>query len=227
MIAAALFDLDDTLYREMDYVESGFRTTAGFLSSHYDLKEDTVYDKAIEIFKTFGRGKVFDKLLESLNIFDEDMVRLLIYIYRTHRPVIHIYEDVLPVIELLRLTGVKTGLITNGMAIVQQNKVTALGIAGLFDVIIYTDAIGAECWKPSPVPFKMALNILNINAKETVYVGDDPSKDFLAPNALGMKTVQIIRGPGIHKPTPEGQGYAAQTTISSLSEYFGAVHDNK
>nr|ADI87666.1 HAD family hydrolase [uncultured Nitrospirae bacterium MY2-1F] len=211
----------------MEYVESGFRAVAGFLSSLYDLKEDVVYDKAIAILKTFGRGKVFDNLLESLNIFDDDMVRLLIYIYRTHRPVIHAYEDVVPVIELLRLRGVKTGLITNGMAIVQQNKVTALGIAGLFDVIIYTDAFGAEYWKPSPVPFKMAVKTLRCPAVKSIYVGDDPSKDFLAPNALGMKTVQIIRSPGIHKPTPEGQGYAAQTTISSLSEYFSVAHENK
>lgn len=224
-MTAALFDLDDTLYREMDYVGSGFRAVAGFLSSHYGFKEDTVFDKAIAILNECGRGKVFDKLLEALNIFDEDLVRLLIYIYRTHRPVIRAYEDVVPVIEQLRLTGVKTGLITNGMAIVQQNKVTALGIAELFDVIIYPDAIGAEYWKPSPVPFKMVVKALRCPAEESVYVGDDPSKDFIAPNALGMKTVQIIRSPGIHKPTPAGQGCAAQTIISSLSEYFGAAHD--
>ncbi|WP_420265085.1 HAD family hydrolase [Candidatus Magnetominusculus dajiuhuensis] len=217
---AALFDLDDTLYREMDYVEGGFRAVGGFLSNRYGFKEKEVFDKAVNILHTSGRGKVFDKLIEFLGISNEEIVRYLIYIYRTHKPAISVYGDVIPVFEYLRSTGVKTGLITDGMAIVQQNKVSALGIAGLFDVIIYTDAIGADYWKPSPVAFNMALNILNTPACESVYVGDDPSKDFIAPNALAMKTVQIIRNSGTHKQTPEGRGYAAQAICNSLSEYF-------
>ncbi|MBF0486570.1 MAG: HAD hydrolase-like protein [Nitrospirae bacterium] len=222
-MTAALFDLDDTLYREMDYVEGGFRAVAEFLGGRYGLKEETVLDKTMSILHTSGRGKIFDKLIELLGISNEEIVRYLIYMYRTHKPAISVYEDVIPVFEHLRSVGVKTGLITDGMAIVQQNKVSALGIAGLFDVIIYTDAIGAEYWKPSPVAFKMALNILNTPACESVYVGDDPSKDFIAPNALGMKTVRIIRDSDTHKQTPEGQGFAAQTIHNSLSEYFMVV----
>ena len=34
MISAVLFDLDDTLYRELDYVEQGFRNVAGVLAEH-------------------------------------------------------------------------------------------------------------------------------------------------------------------------------------------------
>ncbi|MBF0556264.1 MAG: HAD hydrolase-like protein [Nitrospirae bacterium] len=245
MTAAAIFDLDDTLYREMDYVEGGFRAVAGFLGKYYtvfydeivfektsmhsipidlnNFREEAIFKKMMDILNDFGRGKVFDKLIKFLGISNEEIVSYLIYLYRTHSPVIHTFEEVIPVLEHLRAAGMKTGLITDGMAIVQQNKVAALGIAGLFDVIIYTDAIGAEYWKPSPVPFKMALNILNVPAEDSVYVGDNQSKDFFAPNALGMKSVQIIREPGISRQTPEGQGYAAQTIISSLSEYFGVT----
>lgn len=215
-ISAALFDLDDTLYREMDYVRSGFRVVAGFLSSKYGFHEAIVFNKTMDILNAFGRGNVFNKLLEALGIFDEEILRYLIYIYRLHSPEIRAFEDVVPVLERLRRSGVKTGLITNGMAIVQQNKVSALGIARLLDVIIYPDAIGPEYWKPSAVPFKMALNVLNVPASESVYVGDNPSRDFLAPNALGMKSVQIKRETCVTKETPEGQGYAAQTIISSL-----------
>ncbi|MBF0458391.1 MAG: HAD hydrolase-like protein [Nitrospirae bacterium] len=223
-LSAALFDLDDTLYREMDYVSSGFRAAARFLRSKYGFNEEIVFNKTMDILNSFGRGNVFNKLLEELGIFDEEILRYLIYIYRTHRPAIHVFGDVLPVLESLRDSGIKTGLITNGMAIVQQNKVAALGIARLFDVIIYPDAIGPEYWKPSPVPFKMALNVLGVPAVASVYVGDNPSRDFLVPNALGMKSVQIKRETCIVKETPEGQGYAAQTIIGSLSEYFGSEY---
>ncbi|MCG6553505.1 MAG: HAD hydrolase-like protein [Candidatus Magnetominusculus sp. LBB02] len=221
MTKAALFDLDDTLYREMDFVESGFGAVARFLAGHCSVKHDAIFDKAMNILKTSGRGRVFDKLLELLEISDKEMVAYLIYIYRTQRPDIAAYRDVIPVLEHLRVTGVKTGLITDGMAVVQQNKLSALGIAHLFDVIIYTDAIGAVYWKPSHVPFNMALKILGVPAADSVYVGDDPSKDFLAPNALGMKSVQITRGDAAPKPAPSGKGYAAEMTIDSMSEYFG------
>ncbi|MBF0515522.1 MAG: HAD-IA family hydrolase [Nitrospirae bacterium] len=221
MTAAALFDLDDTLYRETDYVESGFRAVAGFISSHYGIDEDIVLQEAIEILKGFGRGKVFDILLERLHIFDKETIRYLIYIYRTHEPAISVYPEVIPILEQLRASGVKTGLITDGMAVVQKHKVSALGIARLFDVIIYTDAIGREFWKPSPVPFKMALKMLGVPASDCVYIGDDSSKDFFAPNVLGMKSVQIKREPGINKPAPKVKLYSAQKIINNLSEYFG------
>ncbi|MBF0319452.1 MAG: HAD hydrolase-like protein [Nitrospirae bacterium] len=221
-VAAALFDLDDTLYREMDFVESGFMAVAGFLSEHYGFNEEIIFDKTMDILRAFGRGKIFDRLLNALDISDEAMVHYLVYIYRTHRPDIHTYEEAIPVLKGLRAAGVKTGLITDGMAVVQQNKVAALGIYGLFDVVIYTDAIGRPYWKPSPVPFKMALQILGTTARESVYVGDDPLKDFHAPNALGMKSVQIIREGAIARDA--GQGYAAQTIINTLSEYFGVTY---
>jgi len=193
MKVAVLFDLDDTLYPEIEFVKSGFRAAARYLSLRYHFSEDSLVKQMLDILRRDGRGKIFDTLLRYLGLYTEEKVRLLVYLYRSHRPTIHLYEDVLPTLECLRRYGTRLGIITDGMASVQRNKIAALGLNNLFDVIVCTDELGKECWKPSTIPYKIALELLEAPPSEAVYVGDDPSKDFLAPNSMGMLTIQVNR----------------------------------
>ena len=183
---AVLFDLDDTLYPEMEFVKSGFRVVARYLSERYNLDEKVLFAQLLHILQTDGRGKVFDTLLVEQGLYTDDLVKLLVYLYHSHQPSIRVYEEVLPTLERLRHYGVHLGLVTDGMASVQRNKIRALGLEDSLDVIICTDEIGKDCWKPSTVPFKIALDLLRCSPSEAVYVGDDPSKDFLAPNSLAI-----------------------------------------
>ncbi|HEC35432.1 MAG TPA: HAD family hydrolase [Anaerolineae bacterium] len=190
---AVLFDLDDTLYPEIEFVKSGFRAVACHLSSRYHLNEDTLFTKMLEILQRDGRGRVFDTLLCDLGMYAEEKVRLLVYLYRSHCPTIHPYEDALPMISRLKEGGLHLGVITDGMASVQRGKVKALGLGELFDVIIYTDEVGREYWKPSVIPYQVALDLLRVEPSEAAYVGNDLGKDFLGANALGMLAIQVKR----------------------------------
>lgn len=190
---AVLFDLDNTLYPEIEFVKSGFRTVARYLSSRYHFDESALFTQMLHILQRDGRGKVFDTLLHKLNLYTEERVKLLVYLYRSHCPTICLYEDTLPTLEYLRRRGMLLGIVTDGMASVQRNKITALGLDKLFDVIICTDEMGKECWKPSVIPYKAALDFLQVRSSEATYVGDDTSKDFLGPNSLGMLTIQVNR----------------------------------
>ena len=193
MKTAVLFDLDDTLYPEIEFVKSGFRAAARYLSLRYHFSEDSLVKQMLDILRRDGRGKIFDTLLRYLGLYTEEKVRLLVYLYRSHRPTIHLYKDVLPTLECLRRYGTRLGIITDGMASVQKNKIAALGLNNLFGVIVYTDELGKNCWKPSAIPYKIALELLEARPSEAVYVGDSPSKDFLAPNSMGMLTIQVNR----------------------------------
>jgi len=190
---AALFDLDDTLYSEIEFVKSGFRTVARYVSSRYHFNKDLLFTQMLDILQREGRGKVFDSLLYSLGIYTEEKVRLLVYLYRSHCPTIHLYEDVLPTLDHLRCYGMRLGIVTDGMASVQRNKIVALGLESFFDAIVCTDELGRQCWKPSAGPYKVALDLFQVSPSEAVYVGDDPSKDFLGPNSIGMLTIQVKR----------------------------------
>lgn len=186
-----IFDLDNTLYPEIEYVKSGFRYVASYLSSKYGFNEKNIYLKIMNIFEKKGRGSIFDILLKELGLYSEENVHLLVYLYRSHIPKIELYDDTLFVIDNLRKSNIQIGIITDGRASVQKNKIMALNLEQYVDTIIYTDKLGFEHWKPSIIPYKIALELLNSSPNEAVYVGDDPYKDFSGPKYIGMKTIQI------------------------------------
>lgn len=221
---AVLFDLDDTLYPEIEFVKSGFRVVARYLSSRYHLDENALFAQMLDILQKEGRGKIFDNLLHSLGLYTKEKVKLLVYLYRSHRPTIQLYDDVLPTLEYLRRCGMRLGIVTDGMASVQRNKIAALGLENLFDVIICTDELGRECWKPSTVPYKIALDLLQISLLEAVYVGDDISKDFLGPNSIGMLTIQVKRHTQQDLMLDELSGLSgAKFTVKGLKEILPLI----
>jgi putative hydrolase of the HAD superfamily len=188
---AALFDLDDTLYREMDYVHSGFRAVSRFLSHRFALCDQSVFDLMVSALAREGRGHVFDIALRELGIEGRMDPRLLIYTYRTHTPSIQLAPQAAQCLCNLRHRGWRLGLVTDGMGSIQRRKIDALGLEPLVDVIVCTDEIGADFWKPSTVPFEVALECLMIRPEKAAYLADNPQKDFLGPNRLGMMTIQI------------------------------------
>lgn len=190
---AVLFDLDDTLYPEIDFVKSGFDSVARYLARRYHRDRNELIARMFEILESQGRGKVFDALLQELDIYTEERAQLLVHLYRSHIPHITLYADVMPVVDYLKDHGICLGLITDGMASVQRNKIAALNLKSILDPVICTDELGKENWKPSTVSFRIALELLQIPPSEAAYVADNITKDFLAPNSLGMVSVQIKR----------------------------------
>jgi putative hydrolase of the HAD superfamily len=188
---AILFDLDDTLYPEIEFVKSGFAAVSSYLAKRYGLNEHELLEKMLSILEQNGRGKVFDMLLADVGYYSAENVKLLVYLYRSHLPTIHPYPDTILVLKELKKVNLRLGILTDGMASVQRNKIRALGINDLFNAIMCTDELGKECWKPSAVPFKIILELLQVLPQDAIYVGNDIGKDFFAPNELGMTTIRI------------------------------------
>lgn len=224
MIKSIIFDLDNTLYPEESYVKSGFKAVSKYLSEKYLLDNDDLFIKIMDIFNNYGRGDVFNRLIEDFNLNEE--VLNLVYIYRYHYPKISLYPESINVLKELK-NNFKLGLITDGQVFVQKRKVEALNIERYFDVIIYTDILGDEFWKPSQKPFKLALNILDTKPMESFYIGDDPYKDFKAPNELKMKSIQVKNEKEMDYWKKRGysrieSGY----TVNNLNEIMGVINEN-
>lgn len=188
MIKAVVFDLDDTLFPEIDYVKSGFRAVAEFL-----LKEISVdcYDELIRLFEE-DQKDVFDRFITNNDLDIE--TKKLIDIYRNHKPIIMFYDDVMPCINELKSKGIKTGIITDGRPEGQRAKLEAFDCYNIFDKIIITDELGGiEYRKPHPLAFEEMAESLNVNYGEMIYVGDNPSKDFGISKVHPVKTVWIRR----------------------------------
>ena len=215
MIKAIIFDMDDTLYPEEQYVKSGFKSVDAFLQS---IGINNFYEKALTLFEVGSRGNIFNKALEDLNIdYDDDFIIKLLDIYRKHSPEIQLYEDAQAILKDL-INKYPLGLITDGYKEVQRNKVEALNLNNYFDKIVITDELGRENWKPSTLPYELMREQLKVEHTEMVYIGDNVSKDFLAANKLGWITIHIKRLNGQYNTYNVPDEYKAKYEIQSLME---------
>ena len=193
MIKALLFDLDDTLYPEKEFAYSGFKAASHAVAGRLHISESSLYHKLVEIFEKGIRGKVFDVALLEIGVSPlKELISEMVDIYRAHIPEIEVYPDVLTFLPHFR-ERYKLGLITDGYAEVQRRKVEALGIKYLFDMLLFTDDFSQENWKPSSLPYQLALKKLCISPKEAIYIGDNPYKDFIGAKELGLITVRLRR----------------------------------
>lgn len=192
-IHAVIFDMDDTLYNEMTFVQSGFRSVAQNLSTQFGLDSTTVYHEMLDHLKNDGRGKIFNVVLENHGLHDPHLIEEMINTYRTHTPEISLFPDSVDALQNLRTKKLKIGIITDGLHTVQKKKVKALRLQDFVDFIIYTDELGDNCEKPHPTAFLQAIKMLQIEPNQILYIGNDPDKDISGGNSVGMMTVHLCR----------------------------------
>jgi len=212
MIITVVFDLDDTLYDEIDYCRSGFAAVAEFLSNlPKAASTQRIFDVLWKQFNAGNQKNTFNAALDELGIsYDDNLIEELIKIYRNHVPKITLPTDSRDVLEQLS-NRYTLALITDGFLPAQQLKVQALGIERYFKCIIYTDQLSPEQsgWKPSFAGFEKLLQSLNAKPETAAYIADNEKKDFIAPNKMGFLTIQIIRPNRLHtKTAPQADAVA-------------------
>jgi putative hydrolase of the HAD superfamily len=215
-IKAIVFDMDDTLYYESDYVRSGMKELGKWIMENYNV--DGFYETAIGFFETGERKYIFNKTLDILKIpYNEKLIQSMIILYRSHKPYIKLLNDSKWVLERLN-KNIKIGLISDGYFDAQTNKVHSLGIEDKFHSIILTDQFGRNHWKPSQKPYEQTILNLKVTHDECMYIGDNVKKDFIAANKLGWKTVHIDRECGVYSNIIVKQEYMAHYKISNLKK---------
>lgn len=215
-IKAMIFDLDDTLYDESEYVNQAFENTAAYLARRLGMpgRKEEFRRRMLELTEQNGRGKVFDRLCEETGA--RLPVSELVQTYRSTRPALSLYPDAEELLRSLGEKGVKTGLITDGCSPVQHEKIAALGLDGRLDSVIVTDDFGIR--KPQTEAYEKCLRALACAPREAAYVGDNPRKDFIGAKALGMKTFRIIREKGMFMGVQAEPEWEAEYCIRSLAE---------
>jgi HAD superfamily hydrolase (TIGR01549 family) len=207
MIKAIIFDLDDTLYPEIEYVKSGFNAIAEFFCDK-ELSEKLwnlfVQDKN-NVYQRYGFSKEeCDKCVE---------------IYRSHKPNIRLSNEIKEVLKSLKSKEYKLGIITDGRPKGQWNKIYALGLEKIIDKIIVTDELGGvEYRKPNPTAFKLIKEHFNLEYDEMLYIGDNPIKDFKAPQQLGIKYCHFHNKNGLYRD--EKVGGVSDESTEDITEYL-------
>lgn len=191
--SVVVFDLDDTLYYEIEYLKSAFNAIATEVCIN---SVDLVNNIMLKWY--FSGEEVFSNLIRNYNLIKKGItIDFLIKIYREHSPDINAIEGVNDIITSLQKVGCKIGLISDGRSITQRNKLRALNLIDKFDLIIISEEFGTE--KPAEINYKIFNNTFN-NFKYFYYIGDSIEKDFISPNKLGWETICLIdKGENIHK----------------------------
>lgn len=202
-----VFDLDDTLYLEMDFLKSAFNAIAFEISPDIGSR---LYEEMINIF--LEGGNTFNFLLEKFREKNLTVEKLL-YLYRNHYPDISLRDGVLNMIEEIKNRKGKIGIITDGRKITQRNKIKGLGLVDHLDKIVISEEFGAE--KPASALYKSFMDA-DVE-KQYYYFGDNLTKDFVAPKKLGWCCIGILDNNNIHR----------QNISEFSSEYLPHIFVNK
>lgn len=225
MTRVLVFDLDDTLFPEWQYVLSGFRAVDQHLSRSTAsapvlIPPSAFYNAAKSLFDAGSRGNIFDLALKQLNLStlaaDKNFIADLVRIYREHKPTLTLHADARWAIDYFRARGHILALLSDGYLIAQQNKLAALKIARHFAAVVFSDALGRDAWKPSPLPYQKIMSEIPGLAADFTYIADNPKKDFITPRKLGWSTIHIDRPDGTYHSIEVPSEYHADKTISDL-----------
>lgn len=191
-ISAVVMDLDDTLYPEEMYIKSGFQEVSKYIAHKYGLRQKNVFDDLWGTYLDGIRGSNFDEFFRRRNIvIKKEEIIYLRDLYRQHVPEIELPNESRKFIENLRRIGMKTGILSNGYIVSQENKIKALGLKSMVDEIILTDMLGKDFWKPNEKAFVEMAKVLSVRTDQCVYIGDNPKKDFKGAKKCGYLTIQL------------------------------------
>jgi putative hydrolase of the HAD superfamily len=189
MIRAIVFDLDDTLYPESDFVTSGYRAVARHVADAYGCSFKAAFTTMMTTYVTHSRRMVFPVLLKR-HLNASVPLAELVEVYRQHRPRIRMFPGYSRLLQRFA-REYRLGIITDGLPQVQERKVEALHLKNLMHKIIYTWEYGPEKEKPHSIAFCLMLESLQADPASALFVGDNPEKDCKGAHGAGMICAQI------------------------------------
>ena len=174
-----VFDLDDTIFYEKNYVVSGFHAISKSLFEKRLINKK--FNELINLYDNFNDPlQEFGKQNRDVNV-DE-----LIKIMREHSPKIKVRPGFKKFLNLLKENGNELGVITNGRKKTQQNKFHSLGLQQYIDLFIVSSEVKLE--KPNIKIFDLYRN--QSNRKKFIFFGNNPGLDLIPlENDVSWKTV--------------------------------------
>ncbi|MDE7159864.1 MAG: HAD family hydrolase [Muribaculaceae bacterium] len=215
-----VFDLDDTLAPEREFLRSGFRALKHKLSrtvgEEFAVEAERRMNEAAE--RRRNHYSALEKLLEASGLTDSVDMREVVRVCRNHYPDAgyELRPDARWLLTALRHAGTTCCLITDGRSLTQRNKIASLGLYRYLDphAIFISGETGFD--KHHAYPFEEVMRRYP-GARSYTYIGDNPAKDFLHPRALGWKTYML---------SDEGRNISPQSLVLPESMLAGEIIDD-
>lgn len=215
MSTVIVFDLDDTLYPESAFVRSALAAAGRHAAESWGLR--SLGAESLRLFDAGQRQRIFQAAHAAAGhgeLTDERAGELL-KVYREHRPEsLEWFPDARVAVEQL-YRNYPLELVSDGYLPTQANKFAALGAGVWIPNPVFTEALGREHWKPSPRAFELVMQ--RHPGANFIYVADNPTKDFVAPRALGWRTVHVVRPAGVYRDVAAPLSAQADVKVESLA----------
>ena len=192
MIKAIIFDLDNTLLDFMKMKQFAVKAAITAMNeAGLNINEDQAYKDIFKLYESKGweNQQVFDDfLIQNFGKVSNKILAAGIVSYRRAREAtLLVYPNVnKTLIELIKM-GIQLAVVSDAPSREAWMRLYYLNLHHVFDPVLTYDDSGAH--KPSPKPFEMALDILNVNSDEALMIGDWPDRDVVGASQIGMKTI--------------------------------------
>jgi len=217
VIAAVLFDLDDTLYDQARWLAPAWAAVAAAAARHG--VDPAALERELRAVAAEGsdRGRIIDRALARVGAPDDVPIAPLLAAFRSSVPRrLSPYRGVRAALRALR-DELPIGLVTDGDVAIQRAKLRCLGLEDAFDVVVLSDELGRERRKPDPAPFQTALAALGAPAQDVVHIGDRPDKDVRGAAAAGLRAIRVRTGEYCALPDEPAPWRSARDVIEAVS----------
>lgn len=199
---ALVFDIDDTLYRQIDLFQSACEEAMGGKKlPNPELFYQIFGKRSYEMFLESSAGRMelhqsricrIMKTMEDLQIpFTEEMAEDFQRRYKEKQQNLKLSPALAEILERCKAAGIRMGVISNGPDQHQKEKCHIMGLEQWIPMEHVLVSEGVGCAKPESEIFRMAEQRLGIT-DETVYmIGDSFANDMAGAMNAGWKTIWV------------------------------------
>lgn len=183
--SAIIFDLDDTLYEEIEYLKRAYKYISEKIiesESDHHYSESSIYKYFLRTFTNEGRINLFQKAVKKFNIKNFTIEHFLNCL-RT----VNICENEIPIKKPILDFFIKYHvsknffILTNGNITQQKNKIKSINIPFKGEIkIYYSSSLGKELEKPNPYFILKILRDHNLSKEQVMYIGDSETDEKTA-----------------------------------------------
>lgn len=196
-----LFDLDDTLADYSTARRSRLRRAfAPYLNSQSGRETSGLLSEMIAASIKLSPHGVdhFPELFATFGIRDASAAAAAAGWFRRHRfHDLALFPEAIEILSAVRGAPIgqsgerRVGIVTNGPAGVQRDKLELLGVERYVDFAIISGEVGCE--KPDPEIFAIALTAAGEAPVDAIFVGDSPYFDITGARGAGIRSVWVNR----------------------------------
>jgi putative hydrolase of the HAD superfamily len=233
-VKAVLLDLDDTLLDYSGGVDASWESTCAVVAEPAGVDPRALVPALVEARRRFWTdpehnrrervnmlgawGQIAARALEGCGRPGDALALAMAEDYAVRRrEAMRLFPDALATLEHFRAAGAALGLVTNGDARQQRDKIERHGLARFFDVIVIEGEFGAG--KPDEAVYRHTLAALRTAPAAAMMIGDHLEFDVEGSQRVGVRGIWLDRpGEGL----PQGSDVRPHRIIRGLAELHDA-----